>query len=323
MAITLRDALEETMKGWQKALPEPWRPIFKSTTLDAKSIPLWLKHQPWVPIFPVFRNQATGEIFQAAPIPKPDRDKGIKSPNLVGLPYFAHTFRALLVPPDEVKVVVVGQDPYPDIKDATGQSFEQGSINDWVKDSHNVAGSLKPILQTAAAADRNDDKRYRVPWKGWTALASDIAAKKFKVAAPDQIFPAYQKQGILWLNTTLSISHFRVYPKGKPDSSGNPPGYQEAHASYWKPFVSQLFDHIVSRGEDKPVVFALFGTWAKKFKPAIKAAAEAAGNVKAVKFVETGHPVTKPFIERKKNPFVEINEKLAQLGEKTIKWLPK
>lgn len=307
--ITLRDALEETMAGWQKALPEPWRPVFKGVKLDSKSVPTWLKHQPWVPIFPVFRNQSTGEVFQASPEPE-------KGTNLIGIPKVAHTFRALLVPPDEVKVVVVGQDPYPDITDATGQSFEQGSIEDWVKDSHRVAGSLKPILQTAAAAATGDDKRYRVQWEGWDALASDIADRKVRVASPDKIFQAYQKQGVLWLNTTLTISHFRVTPKGKSS------GFQEAHAAYWKPFVSRLFEHIVGRGPENPVVFALFGSWAKAFKPDIQEAAEAAGNTGAVTFVETDHPVTKPFIERKRNPLSEINEKLKALGEKPINWLP-
>ncbi len=169
-------------------MPEPWRAVFGDVQLDSKAIPLWLKHLPWVPIFPVFKHQETGDIFQASPTPK-------KGSNLVGLPGVAHTFRALLVPPQSVKVVVVGQDPYPDITDATGQSFEQGSIEDWVDDAHRVAGSLKPILQTAAAAVLGDE-RYRVQWKGWNELADNIAKKKVKLAPPRKLFPAYQKQGI-------------------------------------------------------------------------------------------------------------------------------
>ena len=116
MSISLREALEETMKGWRKALPEPWRPVFKNIALDASGVPLKWKHEPWIPIFPVFKSQIDGSIVQAS------GQKG----NLIGVPRDAHTFRALLVPPDKVRVVIVGQDPYPDIADATGQSFEQG-----------------------------------------------------------------------------------------------------------------------------------------------------------------------------------------------------
>ena len=39
------------------------------------------------------------------------------------LPDRKSVFRALLIPPDEVKVVIVGQDPYPNISDAVGLAF--------------------------------------------------------------------------------------------------------------------------------------------------------------------------------------------------------
>lgn len=313
MSITLREALNETMRGWKQALPEPWRPVFKNVTLNSAGVPTKWKHDPWVPIFPVFKDYRTQKVFQARGIRRSDKF------NLIGIPYYAHTFRALLVPPKKIRVVIVGQDPYPDITDATGQSFEQGNLRDWVQDAHNVAGSLKPILKLAAAA-YTGYKYYAKPMvnfkdPGWDRLVNALSAGDLKLMSPDKLFPAYQKQGVLWLNTTLTISLFRIPP------DKNKPGYQTAHSEYWKPFVSRLFEHVVAR-EGKYVVFGLWGSWAKGFKRQIKAAAEEAGTDKQVQFVEAGHPVTKPFIERPKNVFTDINEKLVDLGGKPIKWFP-
>lgn len=314
MSTTLRAALDETMSDWQQALPEPWRPVFRNVSLNSAGVPARWRHDPWVPIFPVFKHRETRKVFQAGGIRRTDQV------NLVGVPYFAHTFRALLVPPDNVRVVIVGQDPYPDITDATGQSFEQGNLRGWVQDAHWVAGSLKPILMVAAAEHTGNSayaqpkpSRYADP--GWNLLVNRLATKKLKLAPPDKLFPAYQKQGVLWLNTTLSISLFRVPP------DQDKPSYQTAHFGYWKPFVSRLFEHVVAR-EGKPVVFGLWGTWAKGFKNEIKAAAEKAGNAERVRFVEAGHPVTNAFLQRPRNVLADINAELAVLGARAVKWFP-
>ena len=312
MTIMLRDALEETMGGWKQAVPEPWRPVFCNVVLDAKGVPARLNHYPWMPIFPVFKDHKTRKVFQAY------ETRERKEPNLIGVPYFAHTFRALLVPPDKVKVVIVGQDPYPDITDATGLSFEQGNLADWIKDAHRVAGSLKPILKTAAAAKTGDDS-YRAGIKyndcGWDRIVSDLKQGHLKVLSPNKLFPHYQNQGILWLNTTLTISLF--WTPSRDDQA-----YQKAHSAYWEPFVTALFNHLVSRSDNRHVVFGLWGSWAKNFQTPIRRMAKKAGKTKNVRFVTAGHPVTPAFLKRKKNVFVEINEHLKSLGEKPINWLP-
>jgi uracil-DNA glycosylase len=313
MSTTLRDALDETMRGWKQALPEAWRPVFKDTSLNTSGIPAKWKHHPWIPIFPVFKDHRTGKIFQAGKISRKD------NPNLIGIPYFAHTFRALLVPPEKVRVVIVGQDPYPDITDATGQSFEQGSIRDWIRDSHDVAGSLKPILKLAAHDHTGNDlyARPRSGYKdhGWDQLVADLKGGVLQLARPDKLFPAYQKQGVLWINTTLSISLFRV-PPGK-----DVPGYQKAHSEYWKPFVSRLFEYLASRTK-KPVVFGLWGSWAKSYKAQIVDAAKDSGTRDTVRFLEAGHPVTPAFLKRPTNALSDINKQLVELGQKPINWFP-
>lgn len=313
MPVNLRDALDETMRGWKKALPKKWRRAFANVKLNSAGVPAKWKHHPWVPIFPVFKHRATGDVFQADGIPRS------KSPNIVGVPFNAHTFRALLTAPEKVRVVIVGQDPYPDIVNATGQSFEQGNLSDWVRDSHRVAGSLRPILKLAGH-DHTNDRRYSRPRSGyrdpgWDHLTKSLSANSLRLASPDSLFAAYQRQGVLWINTTLSISLFRT-PPGRDVQ-----GYQTAHAEYWKPFVSRLFEYLVSRA-GKPVVFGLWGGWAKGFKSQIKNSANVAGTSEFVRFVEAGHPVTPRFLARPKNVLSEINEHLKTLGSRAIDWLP-
>jgi len=285
MADLLRDALEETMKGWRDELPKPWQPVFEDVQLNASGVPEAMKHHPCVPIFPVLR-----------------------APHALGAPRFAHTFRAFKgLSPKKVRVVVVGQDPYPDIAKATGQSFEQGNLRDILLDSHMVSSSLRSILQNAAA-DKYGHARYRDPGKGWTHLIRDLQKEKLQLAPLGCLFSRYQKQGVLWLNTTLTISLFR--------SKDN---QQKGHLAYWQPFVSALIKHLVS--EDHPLVFALWGSWAKAYEPEIRKQAKAAGTLEQIAFAKARHPVVKQFLQGE-NVLTEVNLALQGFGEKPIDWFP-
>ena len=285
MSDLLRDALEETMKGWRDELPKPWQPVFEDVQLNASGVPEAMKHHPWVPIFPVFRP-----------------------PHALGAPRFAHTFRAFKgVTPKKVRVVVVGQDPYPDVAKATGQSFEQGNLRDILQDRHRVSSSLRAILQNAAA-DKYRRTRYRDPKKGWDRLLGDLQKEKAELAPLRYLFTRYQKQGVLWLNTTLTISLFR-----------SEDDHQKGHLAYWKPFVSALIKHVVSL--DRPLVFALWGSWAKAYEPEIRKQAKAAGTLEHIAFAKARHPVVKQFLQGE-NVLTEVNLALQGFGEKQIDWFP-
>ncbi len=295
MPTKLRDALEETMTGWKHAVPAAWRDAVAGVTLDAAGVRDGLMIDPWVPIFP---NCGLAEILGA-----PKR----------GSRRVYHTFRALqLLSPSQVKVVILGQDPYPDIAKATGASFEQGDLTDWVKDAHRISSSLCNILLCAAAAQTGRDT-YRDLKDGLARLVDDVAARRLQPPAPHELFPAYGRQGVLWLNTTLSISLFREGP-GKAEV------HQKGHAEYWRPLVDSLLGFLVGR-PDKRLVVALWGAWAKKFREPLQAKAQVAGSAGRLQFAVAPHPVNATFVTEK-NSLVDINARLTGMGETPISWLP-
>lgn len=64
------------------------------------------------------------------------------------LPKEELVFRALSLPFDKVKVLIIGQDPYPNAKDACGLAFSSPS---------GIPGSLKTIFETIGIAPKTGD----------------------------------------------------------------------------------------------------------------------------------------------------------------------
>lgn len=295
MPIRLRDALVETTAQWQDKVPLAWRDIVAGVTLNAEGVADHHMIDPWVPIFP---NFGVAEILGA---PKQGDQR------------IYHTFRALqLVPPTAAKVVILGQDPYPDIAKATGASFEQGGLGNWVKDAHRVSASLRNILLCAAAA-KTGDGAYRNADHGWKKFVTDLAANRLALPSPYELFPNYGRQGVLWLNTTLTISLFREGPC-KTEV------HQKEHSTYWQPFVDCLLARLLDRA-DKPLVVALWGSWAEKFRQPLVDRAQATGAAGRLHFVAAPHPVNKSFLTGP-NSLTAINAELTAAGEKPIDWLP-
>jgi len=298
MAERLEDALRATLRGWRSAVAGPWKDALEPVSPDFGAVAGHrIEIDPWVPIFPPVRKRRNMDIL--------------------GAPREAEICRALrLVSPGNVRVVVVGQDPYPDVAKATGTSFEQGDLRDWVRDAGRVSSSLRAVLQNAAA-DKTGDDRYRDARsggaegrRGWKRVVRALEdGGDLSVARPNQLFQRYAEQGVLWLNTTLTISLFRWEPN-----------HQKAHADLWRPIVGRLFRRIAQRS-NRHAVFALWGSWAKSFEDEIQGYAEDAGTDDRVAFARAQHPVTDSFLTRV-NPLTSVNDRLADLGEARIRWLP-
>lgn len=288
MAVKLKRALSETYSDWHDTLPSTWRNgVLTAKTLGSGDLNANIELQPWTPIFPVIHK----------PLP-------------LGSPKKAHTFRAFQgISPKKVRVVVVGQDPYPDVGKATGRAFEQGDLFDWSRDATRVSPSLKAIVQNAAAAATNRPS-YRKAGAGWDSVVGDIESKRLNVPKPTEIFDFWQQQGVLWLNTTFSISLFR-----------STPSHQKQHFKFWQPFLNRVLEHIVAERGAETAVFALWGGWAKGFGPRVRRFARAAGNLPKIRFAEQYHPVWKTFLTGS-NTFSDINTALNDLGETPIDWLP-
>lgn len=285
MAMSLRDALLETYDGWRDEFPAPWHSVIGDLDLDGSQVPEELELDPWVPIFPTLST---------------DR-------RVLGAPRRAHVFRAFEdIRPRDVKAVIVGQDPYPDVAKATGLSFEQGNISGWVSDSRLVSKSLRSIIQAAAATDLNDT-RFLGP-RGWSLFIRGLADRDLESRDPQVFFEGTRAQGVLWLNTTLSISLFRGDAKYD---------HQSGHRAFWSPLVGRVMDFIAQR--EQPSVFVLWSDWARYFRPSLERTAENAGTLGTVSFTEAAHPVKPGFLSAR--PLKSINYELERLRLEPIDWI--
>src|SRR5262245_58535593 len=134
-AIELRTALQTMFTGWKGDLSAKWRAFFASADVAPSLVPAGLPLvAPNDVIFP-------GRKGAPPPGARPD----------------AHVGRAFdRITPAKVRVVVIGQDPYLHVNQATGRSFEQANVGPTLT---GLSPSLKHILQ-AVALVRTGNRTY-------------------------------------------------------------------------------------------------------------------------------------------------------------------
>lgn len=148
------------------------------------------------------------------------------------LPYKKDWFNAFKVTPyDKLKVLIIGQDPYHDIKN--GKPTAHGLAFSY-KPSSNIDAyeppSLKNILREVEI-DIHDGMCFG------ECLETDLTR--------------WAKQGVLLFNTALTVE------QGKPSS----------HMSIWKPITQQFIKHITLNNPG--LICMLWGNFAKGLKPYI------------------------------------------------------
>ncbi len=147
--VTLRTHLETYLAGWRDDLNPAWRSLFGEVEPDFGAVPLELTYDAEHPVIPPLRSR---------PLP--------------GAPAGAHIFRAFDgVVPDAVRVVLIGQDPYPRASRATGRAFEDGALAGW---QASVAISLQRLMQSATALRYGEPDFARTPgdWQRVRAAAA-------------------------------------------------------------------------------------------------------------------------------------------------------
>jgi uracil-DNA glycosylase len=126
--------------------------------------------------------------------------------------------RFFSLPVSSVKVIILGQDPYPQPGVATGRAFEVGSLRSWNEPFQNI--SLKNILRAIYKA-----------YTGEIIKFNDLKTKfdnEFPVLPPNRLFVHWESQGVLLLNTSFTCE------PGKPGS----------HRGLWEIFSDRLFSWI-------------------------------------------------------------------------------
>lgn len=296
--------LKKELQDWRQRLPASWRPHFDGVELAF--------------------DQVDGDATLAA---------GEKIwPQEGAGPPGTHVFKAFKgLGPDDVKVVIFGNDPYTRIEQATGRSFEQGDVSSWAKDLPSwgkVSPSYQSILCAACATsasaeglDLTSNKPFftdpppsdRV-WKGrplwWchVELARGLRGKRLQLPAARSIFKHWAEQGVFWLNTTLT------YTKWDDD-------HRESHRKLWRPFTERVLDVLVetAAARMRPTVFTLWGGTAGKLEEDIVARAKAIGAASGrIQVVKTGHPQWPEGYFGKGNSLARVNQ---ALGDSAIDWV--
>ncbi|MGI6622153.1 MAG: uracil-DNA glycosylase [Clostridiaceae bacterium] len=159
----------------------------------------------------------------------------------------------------DIKIIILGQDPYPEAGAATGRAFEVGTLTSWFQPFRQV--SLKNIIRLIYISEKGISCDNKIPT--FSQIIDEIKSGNFRLAEPDHLFSNLEKQGVLFLNT-----YFTVIP-GKPLS----------HKEIWQGFTERLLSWISSM--DPGIIWFLWGKNAQRFKPFILNG----------KFYESRHPM--------------------------------
>ncbi len=115
----------------------------------------------------------------------------------------------------KAKVVILGQDPYPQQGAATGRAFEVSGLKSW--NSMFRQASLRNLLKLLYKTYYGDLLDYK-------QIKLEIEEKKFKILPPCDLFKSWELQGVLLLNIYLTCKL-------------NSP---KSHRKIWKSFSNQL-----------------------------------------------------------------------------------
>ena len=140
-------------------------------------------------------------------------------------------FRAFEMKVEDIKVCILGKDPYFQKGVATGLAFEVNK-DSWNDESINT--SLKNILKLIY-------KTYTGEIKDINYIRKMIENNKFKILAPSLLFENWMKQGVLLLNSSLTTL---------VGSSG-------MHHKFWTPIIKELIEYISSKNNN--ITYLLWG----------------------------------------------------------------
>lgn len=285
----LREGLKTYLADWRADVPQAWRSVLQGVEPDLQAVPKHLTMRLHEIVIPRRKGHAE-------------------------LPLGSHLFKALDdLAPDQVRAVLLGQDPYPRASQATGRSFEQGDLRDW----HTVqpTKSLRRMVQ-GLAEHRSGGAPHHAR-DAWPQVLAGIQANQPAIEAPPELFARWAGQGVLLLNLGLTLSRFDA--KNTPDEAK----VQPAHMALWTPIVRAVLLHLVRR-PDASLLVMLWGDAAKRAFGAmgIKAAAHADRLV----VVERPHPAydgkgneDPPFLQAR-DAFTQANVDLQAAQLPKIEW---
>ena len=227
----LRNHMQQWLSPWQNGLSQAWIGVIGNAGPDVQQV----KHN--TTIWP-------------RQVVYPKRLQTSNSP--LSAPARSHIYRAFdNCPPNETRVVFIGQDPYPKPNRATGRAFEAGDKATW--DQVGGITSLRRICQQLVAW-RIGTTNY--PYSnGWQTLKCDIGNGSVLMPGLLQSFNYWEAQGVLLLNLSLTATSFSSDRRGSAQHLCD-------HIAMWEPFVSGICSTLAQHNR---VVFVLLGHKAQCF----------------------------------------------------------
>ncbi|SDR41564.1 Uracil-DNA glycosylase [Rhizobiales bacterium GAS113] len=279
MLRPLRDTMEAMLEGWRDDLPPAWRGIAGSAQLGFGEMDPGLALDPWEPVFPVRR----GRVFPSQP------------PG-------AHMLRAFDgIVPQEVRCVILGQDPYPCPAFSTGRAFEAGNVASWRELDKMFSVSVRIFIQMIVAARTGDGDRARSV-ADWPKLRDDLDSGRLAFEPPAELADRWVRSGVLLLNSSLTLSRFKV----EVDAHQS-----HGHLPLWHPFIVAVLRQLVELR--RPIVFIGFGD-------AAAAALDHAGIAEGEDNIRREHPARGDRVLALPNPFLLCNRRLAALDAAPVDW---
>ena len=231
--------------------------------------------------------------------------------------YPREPFRAFVsLSPEQVRVVLFGEDPYPDPCLATGRAFEPGDLLQWQD-----AGVHSPRRLAQQLADfRQPGRSYAERQGGWGCLKQALTASppRLQLPTPGTTFDCWEAQGVLFLNTTLTASENHI---ARNDHDRRQ--HRNAHRLFWAPLVQGICRRLAEF--EQATVFLCWGRAARDF---VKNAGIITSTVcpfpvdpccPSTKALVRDHPTLPSFLDRP-NVFREANNALADLMADEIRW---
>lgn len=131
-----------------------------------------------------------------------------------------------------VRVVVLGQDPYAQAGLSTGRAFESAGVSSWA--GRNLNSSLRNIVRNVYRTTTGHSQKF-------DSVRRQIESGKFPILPPNELFDAWERQGVLLLNA------YQTCAVGSPGS----------HIDIWRPFAASLVRFITAKRPD--VLWFLWG----------------------------------------------------------------
>ena len=273
--------MRETLQGWHRDIDPAWRGPLDGVCLAFDEVCPKLMIEPWEPIFPSRRDR-----------------------HLPGEPEGAHMLRAFDgLPPESVRCVLLGQDPYPCISFSTGRAFEAGNTADWRELDKMFSKSVRAFLLRIVAA-RTGRTELGSDFGRWPAFLAGIEDGSIDLEPPPELAGRWVNSGVLLLNSSLTLSRFRVDVD---------PHQLLGHLPLWSPLIHAVLRLLAERSV--PLVVIALGDVASDAARRAEAG-EGAGNL----VIDLPHPAFAEAFLSRENPFLACNAHLERMGGEPVDW---